>query len=198
MTTTTKLAEIVSMLVEVARAAHYAMDNCGDLLLTEDGAEKLSSALDALDELPEIDDWYVRDGWCKAKDWLIALNAYTTPQPSADAVREYDRELIARMLLGPRVFSPESVAEQSRLLREAENLEADARTVVRGGPDGMVLVPREPDVSVVHAMREAYRSVRRGGIGGQTLDASFQREYAPELASYHALISAASGEKGVG
>ena len=44
---------------------------------------------------------------------------------------EYDRELIARMLLGPRVFSPESVAEQARLLREADNLEADARTVVR-------------------------------------------------------------------
>ncbi len=77
----------------------------------------------------------------------------TTPQPSADAVREV--------------------------------------------PDGMVLVPREPDVSIVHEMREAYRSVRRGGIGGQTLDASFQREYAPELAAYHALLAAASGEKGV-
>jgi hypothetical protein len=88
MMTTTKFAEIVSMLVEVARAAHYAMDDCGDLLLTEDGAEKLSNALGALDELPEIDDGYVRDGWCKAKDWLIALNAYTAPQPSADAVRE--------------------------------------------------------------------------------------------------------------
>lgn len=85
--------------------------------------------------------------------WLGAYVA-TTPQPSADAVREV--------------------------------------------PDGMVLVPREPDVSVVHAMREAYRSVRRGGIGGQTLDASFQREYAPELAAYYALLSAASGEKGVG
>lgn len=91
MMTTTNFAEIVSMLVEVARAAHYAMDDCGDLVLTEDGAEKLSNALDALDELPEIDDGYVRDGWCKAKDWLTALNAYTTPQPSADAVREiYD------------------------------------------------------------------------------------------------------------
>lgn len=48
---------------------------------------------------------------------------------------KYDRELIARMLLGPRVFSPESVAEQARLLREAENLEADARTVVRSTDD---------------------------------------------------------------
>jgi len=60
----------------------------------------------------------------------------TTPQTSADAVREYDRELIARMLLGPRVFSPESVAEQARLLREADNLEADARTVVRTASSG--------------------------------------------------------------
>lgn len=93
MTTTTKLAEIVAMLVEVARAAHYAMDDCGDLLLTEDGAEKLSNALDALDELPEIDDGYVRDGWCKAKDWLIALDA-TTPQPSADAVRELVKRIL--------------------------------------------------------------------------------------------------------
>lgn len=91
MMTTTKLAEIVSMLVDVARAAHYAMDDCGDLTLTEEGSARLSNALDALDELPEIDDGYVRDGWCKAKDWLIALNAYTTPQPSADAVRELVR-----------------------------------------------------------------------------------------------------------
>lgn len=65
---------------------------------------------------------------------------------------------------------------------------------VREVPDGMVLVPREPDISVVHAMREAYRSVRRGGIGGQTLEASFQREYAPELVAYYAMLSAASGD----
>ena len=49
---------------------------------------------------------------------------------------KYDRELIARMLLGPRVFSPESVAEQARLLREADNLEADARTVVLSAASG--------------------------------------------------------------
>ena len=113
---------------------------------------------------------------------------------------KYDRELIARMLscYDGGGYTDQAVAEQIRLLREADNLEADARSVVREVPDGMVLVPREPDVSIVHAMREAYRSVRRGGIGGQTLEASFQREYAPELAAYHALLSAASGEKGVG
>ena len=55
----------------------------------------------------------------------------TTPQPSADAVREYDRELIARMLETPAVFEDASRREQARLLREADNLEADARTVVR-------------------------------------------------------------------
>lgn len=64
---------------------------------------------------------------------------------------KYDRELIARMLLGPRVFSPESVAEQARLLRKADNLEADARSVVREVPDGMVLVPREPTREMIEA-----------------------------------------------
>ena len=56
-----------------------------------------------------------------------------TPQPSADAVREYDRELIARMLscYDGGGYTDQAVAEQIRLLREADNLEADARTVVR-------------------------------------------------------------------
>ena len=56
---------------------------------------------------------------------------------------KYDRELIARMLgelasFPERLtgFKIESVAEQSRLLREADNLEADARTVVRSAASG--------------------------------------------------------------
>ena len=57
---------------------------------------------------------------------------------------KYDRELIARMLETPSVFEDASRREQARLLREADNLEADARTVVREVPEGMVLVPREP------------------------------------------------------
>lgn len=60
----------------------------------------------------------------------------TTPHPSADAVREYDRELIARMLETPAVFEDASRREQARLLREADNLEADARTVVRTAASG--------------------------------------------------------------
>lgn len=71
----------------------------------------------------------------------------TTPQPSADAVREYDRELIARMLETPAVFEDASRREQARLLREADNLEADARTVVLEVPDGMVLVPARMELT---------------------------------------------------
>ena len=44
---------------------------------------------------------------------------------------EYDRELIARMLETPAVFEDASRREQARLLREADNLETDAGTVVR-------------------------------------------------------------------
>ena len=74
--------------------------------------------------------------WCvhfilKHRDALA-----TTPQPSADAVREYDRELIARMLETPAVFEDASRCEQARLLRESDNLEADARTVVLSAASG--------------------------------------------------------------
>lgn len=96
---------------------------------------------------------------------------------------KYDRELIARMLLGPRVFSPESVAEQAHLLREAENLEADARTVVREVPDGMVLVPKEPTPEMLRAaFPEGWTPFERDMLYGQ----------------WESLLSAASGEKGVG
>ena len=49
---------------------------------------------------------------------------------------KYDRELIARMLETPAVFEDASRCEQARLLREAENLEADARTVVLSAASG--------------------------------------------------------------
>ena len=54
---------------------------------------------------------------------------------------KYDRELIATMLEDIASFnhmhgySPMSLNEQARLLREADNLEADARTVVRATDD---------------------------------------------------------------
>ena len=50
---------------------------------------------------------------------------------------KYDRELIARMLscYDGGGYTDQAVAEQIRLLREADNLEADARTVVRATDD---------------------------------------------------------------
>ena len=53
------------------------------------------------------------------------------------------------------------------------------------------LVPVEPDEQQIYAMRSAFYKVRRGGAGGQTLYACYQRENAPELAAYSALIEAA-------
>ncbi|HEY0860718.1 MAG TPA: hypothetical protein VGE19_07395 [Pseudoxanthomonas sp.] len=106
---------------------------------------------------------------------------------------KYDRELIARMLLGPRVFSPESVAEQARLLREAENLESDAKTVVREVPDGMEelrdLAPR--------ALELAERLVMSGPKAAH-VSASETHEIADFVRDTVAMLSAASGEKGVG
>ena len=51
---------------------------------------------------------------------------------------KYDRELSVRMLscYHGGDYTDEAVAEQIRLLREADNLEADARTVVRTAASG--------------------------------------------------------------
>jgi hypothetical protein len=69
---------IVEMLAEVAKAAHYL---CEDSMENEHGAivadekswETLSKKLDQLDTLPEIDDGYVRDGWLRALKHLQHL-----------------------------------------------------------------------------------------------------------------------------
>ena len=53
------------------------------------------------------------------------------------------------------------------------------------------LVPVEPDEQQIYAMRSAFYRVRRGGAGGQTIDACYQRENAPELAAYSAMLEAA-------
>ena len=54
---------------------------------------------------------------------------------------KYDRELIARMLscYDGGGYTDQAVAEQIRLLREADNLEADARTVVRTAASGTMM-----------------------------------------------------------
>lgn len=76
---------IIAMLVEVARAAHRAMDDAegfddGTCTLDAAGCSALSAALDSLESLPEIDDGYVRDGWCRAKD-LLAASPQAAPGP---------------------------------------------------------------------------------------------------------------------
>jgi hypothetical protein len=53
------------------------------------------------------------------------------------------------------------------------------------------LVPAEPDEQQIYAMRSAFYRARRGGAGGQTIDACYQRENAPELAAYTAMLKAA-------
>lgn len=98
---------------------------------------------------------------------------------------KYDRELIARMLETPSVFEDASRREQARLLREAENLEADARTVVREVTDGMVLVPREPTLEMCNA---AWRDLESQGIDPEDVEVA---------QIFQAMLSAASGE-GVG
>ena len=99
---------------------------------------------------------------------------------------EYDRELIARMLscYDGGGYTNEAVAEQIHLLCEAENLEADARTVVREVPDGMVLVPREPTDAMVEA-----------GAFEVDYDENSPKDNARN--TWLAMLSAASGE-GVG
>ena len=58
---------------------------------------------------------------------------------------KYDRELIARMLscYDGGGYTNEAVAEQIHLLCEAENLEVDARTVVRGVSDDVKVMTME-------------------------------------------------------
>ena len=106
---------------------------------------------------------------------------------------KYDRELIARMLscYDGGGYTDQAVAEQIRLLREADNLEADARTVVREVPDGMVLVPREPTEEMVAAWRS---SVPDDSCAYHANDETWSA-WCSE--SWLAMLAAASGE-GVG
>lgn len=106
---------------------------------------------------------------------------------------KYDRELIARMLETPSVFEDASRREQARLLREADNLEADARTVAREVPDGMVAM-----------LRECYEWLFDSKSDGPRVSegAHLKGYYTPEFLDLHtrlsAMLSAASGDKGVG
>ena len=111
---------------------------------------------------------------------------------------KYDRELIARMLscYHGGGYTDEAVAEQIHLLCEAENLEVDARSAVRKVPDGMVLVPREPTDAMVEVIcdRHAGKSIWPDDYD-QSAQAIRRRQARD---GYRAMLSAASGEKGVG
>lgn len=146
---TPKRESIIAMLIEVARTAHYAMDDAADGELDEKDQQALSDALDALDELPAIEDGFTRDGWCLAKDWLSALNKepWNAISPAAAVGGEYDRDLIADMLDGLSsdtcAWSAEAIREQARLLREADNRDAACvHTAKRDAPPagGFVVV----------------------------------------------------------
>ena len=102
---------------------------------------------------------------------------------------KYDRELIARMLETPAVFEDASRREQARLLRESDNWEVDARTVVREVPEGMVLVPREPTDAMIDAAWECDAATDWVGEHKRIHSAAD---------CYRAMLAAASGEKGVG
>ena len=109
---------------------------------------------------------------------------------------EYDRELIARMLETPAVFEDASRCEQASLLREAENLEADARTVVREVPDGMVLVPREPTGEMCEAEMNAlgWSRSKDAALSAPVTPDSSMMEGAMKV--WRAMIAAAGGEVG--
>lgn len=89
-------------------------------------------------------------------------------------------------------LSKEAAAEISKYLEDGETVKPLYTTPPAPSvPDGWKLVPIEPDPEQIHAMRSAFYRVRRGGIGGQTIDAYYQRENAPELAAYSAMLAAA-------
>ena len=56
--------------------------------------------------------------------------------------------------------------------------------------DDAAIIPNEPTEEIIEAMNEAYRSTRRTGAGGMTIDSQWRREYAPEIAAYRAILAA--------
>jgi hypothetical protein len=56
--------------------------------------------------------------------------------------------------------------------------------------EGWVMLPCEPDEDLIRAMNDGYRSVRRQGASGMSIDAQWRAEYGPEIAAYRALLAA--------
>lgn len=56
---------------------------------------------------------------------------------------------------------------------------------------GWRLVPVEPDEMQLVHMKDAFRTTHVSGVGGQTVDATFNRDHAKEIAAYRAALAAA-------
>lgn len=98
--------------------------------------------------------------WSSLAPMWHALRTFISRRPQLPAGGpEYDRELIAEMLddltAGTQTkYTLTAIAEQTRLLREADNRDAaGVHTAKRedGVPDGWVLVPREPTPEMLRA-----------------------------------------------
>lgn len=104
-----------------------------------------------------------------------------------------DTEVAADKLLG-------SASPYNLLRVEAARNEALAKAAAIQAPplEGWRLVPVEPTEEMIEAMNEGFRSQRRTGAGGMSIDAQWRREYAPELSAYRAMLSAAPLVEGEG
>jgi len=70
--------KLIDLIEDVARTAHYAADDseempCGDSKVPEQSFMDLSDALDACDELPQIEENIIRNGWQNATERLRQL-----------------------------------------------------------------------------------------------------------------------------
>lgn len=83
------------------------------------------------------------------------------------------------------------VGAMSMYPRVEDLIDAQVRAAIRATLEWL---RDNPDELAIYAMRDAYRSSRRGGAGGMTVENQFKMEYGPELAAYRAMISAALEE----
>ena len=71
-------SKLIDLIEAVARTAHYAADDsdempCGNSRVAEQSFMDLSDALDACDELPQIEENIIRNGWQNATERLRQL-----------------------------------------------------------------------------------------------------------------------------
>jgi len=110
-------------------------------------------------------------------------------------LREQYARIIDPKAWVPVIFSgdPDWHPDDQRLEQNRSLAKADAILALLpqpAVPEGFVLVPREPDEDLIRAMNDGYRSVRRQGASGMSIDAQWRAEYGPEIAAYRALLAA--------